>query len=431
MKEVLTIDTIKYKSLPFKYKLARFTIKLQESYPFLGEIFTRIEKFKITKTKLASTDGFHFFLNEENLNELTEEEFNFIFLHELFHIILQHRYPKNMMYYEKMYYNIASDLIVNWMIMNMQHELKRNNLSIQSTKEITISSDDLSQDISNVIANTFIEQAKEQGILSDFPPPMIVIKWKNFEDLVPNDNSYDFDLLDIDNKKNLNEVANSDIKELISSAAEAVGNEGVPKCLEKTLEDLQKGRKLPWWIILKRYLDTIKTSDELDFCPPDKRLLYSEIILPGECDSNEVLNNALIVVDVSGSVDKQQLINQLWQVNSILDEFDFDGSIISFGTKVYQEEKLTDKKSLKKFIEHMKVGGGTDWADIVRYIKKNKPAAKPIIVFTDGYFLSFDKGLKNVIFILQQEMKYNFFNSDKNTHMDQLSTLGKIIVIDK
>jgi predicted metal-dependent peptidase len=67
----------------------------------------------------------------------------------------------------------------------------------------------------------------------------------------------------------------------------------------------------------------------------------------------------------------------------------------------------------------MKVGGGTDWADVVEYVKKHKKGAKPIIVFTDGHFYSFEKGLSDVIFITQ------------DAPPGSLRDLGKVITVSK
>jgi len=146
-------------------------------------------------------------------------------------------------------------------------------------------------------------------------------------------------------------------------------------------------------------------------------MLYSGMILPEDNESDGTLDNALIVLDVSGSVSKDELLAQIWQIQSILTELEFSGAIISFGSEVYQEAKLTNKSSLKNFIDGLEVGGGTDWADVVRYVKEKKRRAKPIIVFTDGYFYSYDTGLSDVVFITQD-------NSPK-----ELEKLGKVIQI--
>ena len=89
------METAKYKMLPLKYKLSRFSLLLRTAYPFLGEVCMRVEKYSRDSLCLASTDGYRIYLNETHMNELPEECFNFILLHELLHIILRHRYPND------------------------------------------------------------------------------------------------------------------------------------------------------------------------------------------------------------------------------------------------------------------------------------------------------------------------------------------------
>jgi predicted metal-dependent peptidase len=144
-------------------------------------------------------------------------------------------------------------------------------------------------------------------------------------------------------------------------------------------------------------------SCEFDFLPPDKRMLYSDVILPDNNEELAELNNALIVLDVSSSVEKDELVAQVWQIRNLLSELEFTGSIIAFAGDVHQEGRLTDKKTLQKFIEGLKVGGGTDWAKVVEYVKRQPLMPAPILVFTDGYFYSFDEGLSNIVFITQEE----------------------------
>lgn len=410
------MDANKYKLMPFNYKLARFSLLLHKAYPFLGELCMRVEKYKKEMDGIAATDGIHIFLNEERMNELPEESVNHILLHELMHIILRQRFPKDLPFYAKMYWNIACDLVANWVIQDMEYSLKRHGIPVQPIAEAAVCGDDLSEDPSNLILKAFIEQVLQQGLTSENPPALLHIQWKSFDKIVPNDGSYIFDLLS-ETETEEEEVAQADVEQLIAESAKAAGNEGIPEALRQSIEELTKGRKLPWHIIFKRYLEAILGSEDYDFCPPDKRMLYSGMILPAESEDDKVLNDALIVLDVSSSVDRDELLKQLWQIRSILIDFQFTGTIISFASSVEQEAMLTDKASLKRFISALKVGGGTDWSDVVDYVKQSKQKMKPIVVFTDGYLYSFDKGLSDVVFITQDRAPY------------QLSELGKVIQV--
>jgi predicted metal-dependent peptidase len=359
----------------------------------------RVEKYISDSQGFAATDGYRLYLNEGKMNILPEETLNFILLHELFHIILYHRYPKDITYHEKVLWNISFDLIVNWLIQEMEHELRYHNIPILPSSNTYICSDDLSDDPSHKIANAFIQQTYQQGVLSEQPPLFVEITWKSFNAQILNTADFIFDVLD--HKAMSNAPTYGEISDLLASCAKSAGNKGIPQHLKDLMNEFIKGRKLPWFLILKRFIETSMNIDDADFCPPDNRLLYRKTILPASNVDDKALNNALIVLDVSSSVDKDELLAQLWQVNTVLCDLEFSGFILSFGSTVYQEKSLTDKESLKRYVNELNVGGGTEWSSVVHHIKENYPTAKPIIVFTDGYFFSFESGLKNVIFIVK------------------------------
>ena len=408
----------KYVTLPFSYKLARFSLLLRKAYPFLGELSMRVEKHHTEPNGLASTDGFRLYLNVERLNELPEESLNFVLLHELFHIILRHRYKNGMPFYEKKYWNIGFDLVVNWLLMSMSGELAQNGLRIIPVADTALATDDLSKDPSDIISKAFVAQAVAQGILSDTPPIFVEIEWKSFKGNVFNDNLFVFDVLDGNDIANM--PTEAEINSLLSDCLKTAGKSGLPWRLRGLWDELRYERILPWYQIFRHYMEDMKENADFDFCPPDKRLLYSGLILPAETvEEGGELSNALIVLDVSSSVDKAELQAQIRQVDSILKELEIKGSIISFGSKVYQEAALSTKAALKKFIDELKVGGGTVWSDVVSYVKENKRHAKPIIVFTDGHFYSYDEGLSNVVFITQGDYPI------------KLRKLGKVIQISK
>ena len=410
------MEQSKYIAMPFAYKLARFSMLLRKAYPFLGELCMRVEKYHNEQHALAATDGLRLYLNVPQLNNLPEECLNFILLHELFHIILRHRYPKEMPFYAKMYWNLGFDLVINWMLMDMSSELSRNGIPIIPHSAFALTTDDLSKDNSEMISTAFVNQAVVQGITGQDPPLLVQVEWKSFSATVINDGSFVFDLLDGVDIEDF--PSDADVQNLLASCAKSAGKSGLPRHLQGLWEELRKGRALPWHLILKHYLEDMQESADYDFSPPDKRMLYSGSILPSETFEEENrLNNALIVLDVSGSVDKEELLAQIHQVDRVLKAVEVSGTIISFGTTVYQEAVLKSRGSLKNFINQLEVGGGTNWGDVVKYVKERNRNAKPIIVFTDGYFCSYEGGLSNVIFITQRDYPSHLNNLGKVIHI--------------
>ena len=387
----------------------------------------RVEKFRRDDIGgLAGTDGLRIYLDVARLNELPEEDLNFILLHELFHIILRHKYTRGLPNYERKYWNIAFDLYANWLMESMKQDLKRAGIPFQPLSGSIWTSDNLEKDPSHIIAQAFVGQALAQGILTDNPPPFIEIEWKNFKHVEPNFGGFALDVLEGEGSSE-SEPTDSEVTALLKDAAKAAGNSGLPKHLRDLWGKLSKGRSLPWYLLLKRYLQGLIESDDMGFCPPDKRVLYDEKILPADSWSTGIeLRNALVVIDVSGSVSKEELTKQLWQLKVILSELDFQGEIITFASDVIQVGKIGSKASLKKFVDEMQVGGGTSWESVVKWVKARRVQPRPIIVFTDGEFFEFTKGLSDVIFILQEENRNPFGNELVNARLQEV---GKVITI--
>ncbi len=405
----------KYSKMSFHYKLARFCLRLNKAYPFLGEVCMRVEKYRKETNGLASTDGRRFYLNEEEMSELPEEGLNHVLLHELLHIILRHRIPKGILACEYAYWQIGFDLVVNGILTQMSAQLRSRGLPIQPVAGAAICMDDLSRDSSNVIIKSFLEQARNQGIMSANPPLLVEIEWRSFRTIVPNDSAFEIDI------GVGGDADESSVTELLVLSAKAAGDTGLPAFLKNLWDELTKGRKLPWDVIFRRYLHGMKTGEEYDYCPPDKRTLYAGLILPAETtDDGDELENALLVLDVSSSVDKKELLSQVWRVATVLSDLEFRGKIISFGSSVYQEAVLSTKRSLEKFINELKIGGGTNWARVVEYVGKMRRRPRPIVVYTDGYLYSFGAGLRDVVFVVA---------SDDGDYPLELDKLGKVIVV--
>jgi len=410
------MDHMKFAAMPFPYKLARFSMILRKAYPFLGELCMRVNKYRRQNSfSMAATDGYHLYLDEERMAKLPEESFNFILLHELFHIVLRHTYPKDLAASKRIYWNIAFDLIANWLILQMKGGLSYRKLPVQPVSDTCLTLDDLSGDPSHSIAASFIRQATEQGAFSNVPPPPILIRWKSFQIEVLQEMWYIGDILSGDASDA--PFTEADIQDLLSSCIKVAGLGGLPQYLRNLMDEVTQGRKLPWHILLRRYLEAMTDYDEFDYVPPDKRTLYRGLILPAHSEADIALQHALVVLDVSSSVGKDELLTQVWQIESMMRDLAYTGSIIAFACEVHQEAPLTDKPSLKRFIDELQVGGGTDWSSVVDFVKRQRLPPKPIIVFTDGYFFDFTEGLANVIFITQGE------------YPDALGKLGHIIRI--
>ena len=79
--------------------------------------------------KTVSTDGRRIFFNPEFLDELTDDELDFVMMHEILHIILQHCFRQGKR--DKEQFGIACDIVVNSNILLSEN----NNISAITLKK--------------------------------------------------------------------------------------------------------------------------------------------------------------------------------------------------------------------------------------------------------------------------------------------------------
>ena len=84
---------------------------------FYGEFcqFINFKSYKPIKTCGVTVDvhGMKFYFNPEFVDELTQEEMNFIMLHEIFHLLWDHRSRSRKLGYEHELSNVVQDMIIN------------------------------------------------------------------------------------------------------------------------------------------------------------------------------------------------------------------------------------------------------------------------------------------------------------------------------
>ena len=181
--------------------------------------------------------------------------------------------------------------------------------------------------------------------------------------------------------------------------------------LEQELEDLN-GTKIPWYRFVRRYL-TSKEESEESYDTPNKNFLWKRRIVPGPVPSEESkLADIIVAVDTSGSVffDKPLLEDFFYQVKSLIKDFELEGRVITWDTRVGEDMEITDQQDFAKTLRCVYGGGGTDVKCVFDYIKKTyKNQYTAVIVLTDGYFS--DPGprpLRDVLMVIPKQYNTNW-----------------------
>lgn len=357
--------------------LSRMRILMKHSFYGLLLMHT---KFKVEEEcETAYTDGDYIVFGYYFLEELSDEELDFVMMHEILHIVLRHcnRFGKK----DDNLFNIACDIVVNSNI------LKSNNFD---RKSITINKYGESIHKTPNGDEGFHYTAEEVFLLLEEKKE----KYKNqnkaensFDDhskwtLLSDEN--EGDKADDENQKWLNRVlaAKAAVEKQLEGKGTTAGS--IPASIERLYKELTES-KVDWRTLLQNFIQ--EEVNDYSFTPPDKRFSEFDFFLPDFNDTDAKVSDILFMVDTSGSVTDEMLNQAISEIKGAIDQYNgkLSGYLGFFDTKV------TDPKPFDSVDEMKKIapigGGGTSFHVIFNYVNdkmiENKP--KCIVILTDGY----------------------------------------------
>lgn len=315
------------------------------------------------ENKTAYTDGEGIYFNPDFLGSLNEQELDFVLMHELLHVVLQHCSRGSD--FQRENFNIACDIVVNSTI------LKANDMDEASVSVGGVPSMHIAPDGNEGYGYT-AEQVCQ--MLSDSrrhrPSTMFKddhSKWKSRTDSgIP-----------------LDEVWRGRVIAACRCLDERkCGN--IPLEIERMYRNLTNPQ-LDWKTLL---IDFIQTEVcDYSFIPPDRRYGTEDFFLPDYNVTADRIQNVLFMIDTSGSVSDEMLTAAFSEIKGAVDQFSgaFEGLLGFFDCKVTTPVPFNDVRSLK--IIHPKGGGGTSFQAIFDYIRENMRGQLPcsIVILTDGY----------------------------------------------
>jgi predicted metal-dependent peptidase len=177
----------------------------------------------------------------------------------------------------------------------------------------------------------------------------------------------------------------NDIQEAIRQgllAAEKSGKGG-----NKTLEELVEV-VIPWEDIIQEwFVDTCSGGEDGTFRVPNRKYMPINIIRPSRIQDK--LNDIVISIDTSGSVQSEQLTKFMSVVRNIIETLAINNvHVIYWDTEVCSHEVYGETAiPLSELVNTTKPkgGGGTNVTCVPEYIEQNNIQAEGVVVLTDGY----------------------------------------------
>lgn len=357
-------------------KLITARVGLLLKAPFFGNLATRL---KLTNADAwcptAATEGRHFFYNSEFINRLSLKECEFLFGHEVLHVVYDHMGRRGER--EPRLWNIADDYCVNADLIQYRIGEKITKVPVlYNSKYEGMSAEEVYDDLYKNADK--IDISKLSNMLLD--------------EHMDGDGDGDSDgegsgdkegngrpRLTAEEKKAIRD----EVKEAVLAAAQAAGAGNVPGNVQRMIGSLT-APQIGWRELLQQQIQSTIKSD-FTFARPSRRGWHMDAILPGMRPEETI--DVCVAIDTSGSISDNDLRDFLSEVKGIMDAYqDYRIKVLTWDTEVYNPQDFTADSNTDISEYEPGGGGGTDPHCVWEWLKENDVQPKKLIMFTDYQF---------------------------------------------
>lgn len=401
---LLTEEEIK----AYTKRLVLARLRILDKHGFYGIMLMHMKFSLDNNCETAYTDGKKIAFSPKFMDNLSDEEIEFVLMHEILHVALKHCFRGRD--YEPLIFNIACDIVVNSNILKSNggdldtitlknfgesmHTINNeegNEYTAEEVYELLLKTSDVKnylknkqkmlKDLENQLgkSNDANENQNKGSELDNRGIPIPKKGIDKYGSLFDDHSKWkgpgDFDQGDID-----------EVNKLISEAAESTNkrpNAGdVPLGAQRIVEELLHPT-IDWRLLLYDFVQN--EIIDYSFNPPDARYNDFDFFMPDFNVKDEKVEKILFMVDTSGSIDNQQLTMAYTEIRGAIEQFDnLEGYLGFFDACVYEPLPFTSVDDLLSI--KPRGGGGTSFHCIFDYIKNNmEEYPKFVVIITDGY----------------------------------------------
>lgn len=358
-----------------KEKLITSRVGLLLRAPFFGNLATRLNLVNADAwCPTAATDGRSFYYNSEFINRLSLKETEFLFGHEVLHVVYDHMGRRGDR--EPRLWNIADDYCVNADLIEQRIGDKITKVPIlYNAKYQGWSAEEVYDDLYKNADKIDIQKLMQQVLDEHLDEGEGEGDGEGNGDKEGNGRPR----LTKEEKKQIRD----EIKEAVLAAAEAAGAGNVPGNIKRMIKDLT-APVVNWRELLQQQIQSIIKND-FTFSRPSRRSWHMDAVLPGMKNAQTI--DVCVAIDTSGSISSEDLKIFLSEVKGIMDMYDdYRVHIITWDTEVYNPADYSPDSSEDITAYEPGGGGGTDPHCVWEYLKENEIEPKKLIMFTDFCF---------------------------------------------
>lgn len=379
-------------------------MRILYNHGFYGLLLMHMIYAVSEEIETACTDGVRITFGIDFLDSLSDSELDFVMMHEILHVVLQHCFRGDVEDPEA--YNIAADIVVNSNIM-LENGMKASSITLSkygtsmhvapdgkegheyTAEQVYVmlpknlnkkgnnkshgSADGRAKKGNNKSPGSAVGRAKKEISKEQHQPVRVWddhSRWGKYEE--------DDTLRDVWVKRF--EDAAEAIKIRDPSNARGL----LPAFAERILKELKKTQP-DWRTILNDFIQ--EEVVDYSFAPPDRRFDDSPFFLPDFNGKEDRVEDILFMIDTSGSMSDDMIAAAYSEVKGAIDQFNgkLKGWLGFFDAAIIKPQPFSDENEFK--IIKPAGGGGTDFQIIFEYVFHHMSDKLPasIIILSDGY----------------------------------------------
>lgn len=383
-------------------------MRILYNHGFYGLLLMHMIYAVSEEIETACTDGVRITFGIDFLDSLSDSELDFVMMHEILHVVLQHCFRGDVEDPEA--YNIAADIVVNSNIM-LENGMKASSITLSkygtsmhvapdgkegheyTAEQVYVmlpknlnkkgnnkkgnnkshgSADGRAKKGNNKSPGSAVGRAKKEISKEQHQPVRVWddhSQWGKYEE--------DDTLRDVWVKRF--EDAAEAIKIRDPSNARGL----LPAFAERILKELKK-TQTDWRTILNDFIQ--EEVVDYSFAPPDRRFDDSPFFLPDFNGKEDRVEDILFMIDTSGSMSDDMIAAAYSEVKGAIDQFNgkLKGWLGFFDAAIIKPQPFSDENEFKTI--KPAGGGGTDFQIIFEYVFHHMSDKLPasIIILSDG-----------------------------------------------
>lgn len=358
-------------------KLIGARVGLLLKHGFFGNLATNLKLVNADEwCATAATDGRTFYYNSRFVNMLSRGELEFLFGHEVLHVVYDHMGRRNER--DPQIWNIADDYAVN-------ADLKRHRVGEFITTVPCLYEHKYDGKPAEEIYDDLMKNAEKINI-DDLLDKII-------DEHLDGDGDGEGDGEGEDGKEGKSkrpkpmtaeerDQLRQEIKQQILAAAKSSDASSIPSGVQRMIKEMTEP-KMNWKELIQTTLTSAIRTD-YSFMRPNRRGWHVDAIMPGMIPGEEI--DIAVALDMSGSIGDKQAADFLAEIKGIMQSFTgYKIHVFCFDTNAYGQQDFNSDNLDTIDDYEPKGGGGTDFDCIFKYLKERGEDTKRLIVFTDGY----------------------------------------------